>query len=271
VTRTQGPLPSRSPTALGRRALLQRAGVIGATWAGLQLTGCSDNPTADPASSTTDPGPDTTTTGTGPDTTTTDPGPETTTVSEDQTVAPATSSGGTDGPRVLLAYFSRAGENYYYGDRIDLTVGNTQVVADLIRAAISVDVYRIEAADPYPDGYDDTVARNVREQETNARPAIAIPLPNLDGYDTVLLGSGVWNVRPPMIMSTFADSVDLTGKRLVPFVTYAVSGLGRTIDTYTALAPGATIGEALAVQGEEAADAGGDVDAWLRRIGLLST
>ena len=65
--------------------------------------------------------------------------------------------------------------------------------------------------------------------------------------------------------------VDLTGKRLVPFVTYAVSGLGRTIDAYTALAPDATIGEGLAVQGEEASDAGSDVDAWLRRLGLLTT
>jgi hypothetical protein len=31
------------------------------------------------------------------------------------------------GNTVLLAYFSRAGENYYNGDRIDLEVGNTEV------------------------------------------------------------------------------------------------------------------------------------------------
>jgi hypothetical protein len=47
---------------LGRRALLQRAGVIGAAWAGLQLTGCSDDSTAEPESNTTDTAPDTTTT-----------------------------------------------------------------------------------------------------------------------------------------------------------------------------------------------------------------
>jgi hypothetical protein len=32
-------------------------------------------------------------------------------------------------PKVLVAYFSRAGENYYYGDRTWLEVGNTEVVA----------------------------------------------------------------------------------------------------------------------------------------------
>ena len=51
---------------------------------------------------------------------------------------------------MLLAYFSRAGENYYYGGRIDLEVGNTEVVANMIASAIAVDVYPNHAADPYP-------------------------------------------------------------------------------------------------------------------------
>ncbi len=34
---------------------------------------------------------------------------------------------------VLVVFFSRAGENYYYGDRRDLKVGNTEVVAQMIR------------------------------------------------------------------------------------------------------------------------------------------
>ncbi len=133
-----------------------------------------------------------------------------------------------------------------------------------------VDVYEIRAADPYPDSYDETVARNVREQNADARPAIADPLPNVDAYETVLVGSPIWNLRRPMIMSTFLDNVDHTGKRLAPFVTYAVSGLGRTIDVYTDLAPDAAITDGLAVRGEEAADSAADVGDWLRRLGLLS-
>ncbi len=70
---------------------------------------------------------------------------------------------------MLLAYFSRPGENYYYGDRIDLEIGNTQVVAEMIAAAISVDVYRIEAVDPYPDDYEQTVQRNVHEEARRTR------------------------------------------------------------------------------------------------------
>ena len=72
-----------------------------------------------------------------------------------------------------------------------------------------------------------------------------------------------------MIMRTFAEGVDLSGKTIFPFVTYAVSGLGGTIDDYTRLCPRSTIGQGLAVRGEQVRDAQGDVQAWLRRIGLL--
>ena len=176
---------------------------------------------------------------------------------------------GQDGGRVLLAYFSRAGENYYYGGRTNLDVGNTEVLAGMISAIVPCDVHRIEAADPYPDSYDATVARNVREQNTDARPAIVNPLSAIDQYDTVLLASGIWNVRAPMIMSTFAESLDFTGKTVHPVVTYAVSGLGTTERDYGASCRGASIADGLAVRGEEVDDARPAVETWLRQNGLL--
>jgi len=173
------------------------------------------------------------------------------------------------GTNVLLAYFSRAGENYHYGGRRTLDVGNTQVVAEMISGLIDCDVYRIEAADPYSEDYDDTVARNVREQNADARPAIAKPLPSVEQYDTILLGSPIWNVRVPMIMSTFVEGLDLSGKTVLPFTTYAMSGLGNAPRDYARLALAATIGDGLAVQGEEARDAEADIQRWLRTAGLL--
>ncbi|MET0956154.1 MAG: flavodoxin, partial [Cryobacterium sp.] len=166
----------------------------------------------------------------------------------------------------LLAYFSRPGENYYYGDRTMLEVGNTQVVAEMIAAAADVDVYRIEAADPYPTDYDGTVTRNTAEKNADARPAIVKTLPDIGRYRTVLLGSPVWSSQAPMIMRTFVDGLDLTGMTVYPFVTFAVSGLSGVDSDYAELCPGASIGEGLAVQGEEAAQAQPEVEAWLGRI-----
>lgn len=190
--------------------------------------------------------------------------------------APSAPSAGPAAPpaalhgRTLLAYFSRAGENYFYGGRKFLDVGNTQVLADMIASMARVDVYRIEAADPYPDSYDQTVQRNTREQDADARPAIAGSLPAAADYDTVLVGSPIWKVRPPMIMSTFLDGFDASGKTVLPFVTYAVSRLGNTVDVYRRLSPRATLGEPLAILGEEVQQAGPEIEKWLRAASLAN-
>ena len=224
-------------TLLSRRTLLQRGAVLGAVAAAGGLASCSS-----------------------PGTSPTNPAPR---PNEDPTTSPASSG------RVLLAYFSRPGENYYRGGRRNLEVGNTEVLARMINDLVDADLYRIEAAEPYSDDYDATVERNVEEQNRDARPAIANPLGSITEYETVLVGSPVWNVRPPMIMTTFFEGHDFTGRIVVPFVTYAVSGLGRTEAVYAAAAPGARLRPGLAVQGEEVPDHRADVEAWLRSSGVL--
>jgi flavodoxin len=85
------------------------------------------------------------------------------------------------GARCCSPTSPRPGENYYYGDRTNLKVGNTEVMARTIRDLIDCDMYRIEAADPYPESYDATVRRNVREQEDDTRPSIKGSPPDLGG------------------------------------------------------------------------------------------
>jgi flavodoxin len=166
-------------------------------------------------------------------------------------------------------YFSRPGENYWNGGRRNLRVGNTQVLAGMIADRLDCDVHRIQAADPYSEDYDETVQRNVREQNADARPRIANPLDSLDGYDTILLASPIWNVRAPMIMSTFAERHDFAGRTVLPVTTHAMSGLGTTAEDYAQVCEGARIGTGLAVRGEEVRSEGARaVDAWLRRTGL---
>jgi flavodoxin len=174
------------------------------------------------------------------------------------------------GKNVLLAYFSRPGENYWNGGRRNLRVGNTEVLAGTIADRLDCDVHRIEAADPYSEDYDETVQRNVREQNSDARPGIANPLDSIDRYDTILLASPIWNVRAPLIMSTFAERYDFSGKTVLPVTTHVMSGLGTTSEDYAQVCRGARISTSLAVRGEDVRDAARAVDAWLRRTGLLT-
>ena len=170
--------------------------------------------------------------------------------------------------RALLVYFSRPGENYSYGDRVNLDVGNTKVAAGMIREFIDIDEYEILAADPYSEDYEATVRRNVQEEKDDARPKIVGQLPDLAGYDTILIGSPVWNVQAPLIMRTFIESVDLTGKTIHPFVTYAVSRMGRVRDDYAEWLPNSNVTEGIAIQGETVRDARPDIQRWTQAIRL---
>lgn len=168
----------------------------------------------------------------------------------------------------LVVYFSRAGENYYNGGRRDLEVGNTKVLAEMIGERIDCDLYEIEASDPYPESYEPTVDRNSQEQDDDARPGIANPLPDLSRYDTVLIGSPVWSSRAPMIMSTFVEGVDLAGKTVLPFVTYAVSGMSGIDDAYRTVLADSDVRTGLAVRGETVAESGQQLEEWLRASAL---
>lgn len=86
--------------------------------------------------------------------------------------------------KTLVAYFSRAGENYGVGT---VEKGNTSYIADFIADYVDADVFEIKAADPYPVGYEDTKTRVEKEISENARPAFVGEIADIDEYDTVFL------------------------------------------------------------------------------------
>ena len=75
-----------------------------------------------------------------------------------------------------------------------------------------------------------------------------------------------------MIMRTFLESYDFTGKVILPFTTHTMSGLGRVSQDYADEAPGALVSNAgLAVIETEAQTEVGRARtrAWLHGFGLL--
>ncbi|WP_418606627.1 MarR family transcriptional regulator [Georgenia sp. SUBG003] len=89
-----------------------------------------------------------------------------------------------------------------------------------------------------------------------------------DGRSTmaVLTDAGWEKVVETAIIRTFLDGADLSGKTIHPFVTYALGG-GRVFADYAELYRGDGR-RRLAVQGEEATDAGKVVTQWLTESGL---
>ena len=59
--------------------------------------------------------------------------------------------------------------------------------------------------------------------------SIAGELPDLTGYDTILIGYPIWWGDAPRIVSIFVENVDLTDKTLAVFFTSGSSGLGNSM------------------------------------------
>ena len=52
--------------------------------------------------------------------------------------------------KCLVAYFSRKGQNYVSGKIVELKVGNTEVVANMIQKIVRGDLFPIESGTAYP-------------------------------------------------------------------------------------------------------------------------
>lgn len=159
------------------------------------------------------------------------------------------------------------------GGYVDLDVGYTATVASYIADELGCPTFEIQAADPYSHDYGDTVRRNVEEEQANTLPEIAnlADLPSIDEYDVIIIGSPVWNSQSPMIMRTFLHSYDFSGKIILPFTTYDMSGLGRVPSDYATAAPTAQVSNAgLAVYEADAKTDAGRTQtlAWLEGFGL---
>ena len=116
----------------------------------------------------------------------------------------------------------------------------TRAAAYAIAAGLNAELFEIEAAEPYTEddlNYFNNAARSMQEmRDKNARPAIASLPENLDKYDTILLGYPVWGGKAAKIMLTFMESVDLSGKTIVPFCTSNTSPFGGSDDEMKKLA-----------------------------------
>ena len=169
--------------------------------------------------------------------------------SEETTATEGVSDGGT-----LVAYFSWS--------------GNTEQMAQMIADETGADIFEIAPATPYTDDYNELLDIAQQEQADNARPELADQVENWDGYDTVFVGYPDWWSDAPMLIYSFLESYDWTGKTLIPFCTSGGSGFGRSLDKLPDSAQGATILEGLHVSGSSVGSAADDISAWIGSLDL---
>lgn len=152
------------------------------------------------------------------------------------------------GKKVLVAYFSHAGENYAVGN---ITKGNTRIVAEMIAERTGGKLFEISPVKEYPSTYSACVEVAKKEKEAGARPAVREDIA-VEDYDVVFIGYPNWWGDMPMSVYTFIEKHDWTGKTVIPFCTHEGSGLSSTEKYIAKACKGAKVEKGLAVRGATA-------------------
>ncbi len=184
--------------------------------------------------------------------------------------------------RILVAYLSRAGENYNVGETREgsasaayagyIEKGNTAMMAAVIAGATGADLFEIRTATPYPDDYASMLQVAQEEIDSDARPELAEAVENMDDYDVVFIGYPIWHAHLPQAIYTFMESYDLAGKTVIPFNTHEDSGQSGTQQVIGNALPNSTVLQGLAIQGKVAQEdperTQALVDAWLEGLDM---
>ena len=172
--------------------------------------------------------------------------------------------------KVLVAYFSRTGEQYSVGN---ITEGNTAIIAKMVANKTNGDLFEIKVAqDNYPKGYTELTEYAQQEKRNNLRPEIVGKVDNFADYDIIFIGYPNWWGDMPMPVYTFLESYDFTNKNVVPFCTHEGSGLGGTQNKVQNAAKGAKLLTGFAIYGHTAQNARTEADKkvseWLKGLGI---
>ena len=164
----------------------------------------------------------------------------------------------------LIAFYSRAGENYFSGAYRRIPVGNTEKVARMLAELTGGTLFSIQQETPYSDDYRTCVEQAREDWQKKARPAVKDLPETLDGYDTIYLGYPNYCGTMPMAVYTFLEHYDFTGKTIRPFCTHEGSGLSGTEGDIQAAAKGARVAKGIAIHGGSVDGVKRTLEAWLR-------
>jgi flavodoxin len=170
--------------------------------------------------------------------------------------------------KILVAYYSRRGNNYTSGGIVDLAVGNTEIAAKAIQKLVGGNAFRIDPLKEYPVDYEKATQVAQAELRQNARPELKGQVDEMSSYDVVFLGYPNWWGTMPMVVFTFLEAYDFVGKTILPFCTNEGSGLGHSESDIKKLCPKAKVLKGLAIRGSAVKGAEGDIAKWITASGV---
>lgn len=148
------------------------------------------------------------------------------------------------------------------------TLGNTQYMAYVIQENTDANIFRIIPEVAYPIDHSELTDLAREEKADNARPAIKGTIENFAQYENIFVGYPNWWGDMPMILYTFFESYDFSGKKIIPFNTHGGSGFSGTIGAIRNLEPNATIENGLSISRDDIQMAEQQIIDWIVELGL---
>ncbi len=168
--------------------------------------------------------------------------------------------------KTCVIYFSHNKENYFGGTIKDLEVGNTKVVAKKIVDLLACDESEIVPVKDYPAAYARCTDVAKAESLADERPAIKDEKKDLSAYDTIILGYPNWWGTMPMVVKTFLEKNDLSGKTIYPYCTHEGSGMGHSEKDLSVLCPQSHVKKGLPIRGGSVEQSDEAIKQWLKEV-----
>lgn len=166
--------------------------------------------------------------------------------------------------RILIAYFSRKGENYSNGKMVSLEEGNTERAAVMIQEITGADIFEIRRITDYPEAYRACVTEAVDEMKRCARPELKKYLSSIADYDLIILGYPNWCGTMPMPVFTFLEHYDFAGKKILPFCTNEGSQMGHSEKDIADICPNAIVLKGLSIHGSDVSSSFETIERWIK-------
>lgn len=171
--------------------------------------------------------------------------------------------------KTLIAFFSRADENYFGGAMRYVKVGNTEIVCRQMGELVKADTFKVEMKYPYSPVYMTCIDEAKADLRANARPELVTMPASIDEYDTIILAYPNYWGTIPMAVATFLEAFDFAGKTILPLCTNEGSGMDSSESDIRKYAKGAAVKSGLAIIGSQAANSQRAVEKWLKNNGIL--
>ena len=191
----------------------------------------------------------------------------TTSSNPEQTNQSADNAQTTKGKKILVIYFSSANTS-----DVDVVssatpmvggAGATGYIANYIHQKVGGDIEKLTPVKDYDTSYNGTLDEAKAERDSDSRPEFKELSVNPEDYDVIFVGYPMWWYTRPMIIYSFFDKYDFSGKTIIPFNTHEGSGDGGTYDEIKKDEPNATVLDGLAVRGNNADKSDKEIDSWL--------